>query len=185
MVGKESKVLCSLILGGSASGKSAYAEDIAVSYGGKRLYIATMQPFGNEADERIAKHRKMRENKGFTSLDCYIDIQRINMQEEYDTVLLECMSNLLANEIYREGGMGSIEKIVEHIMCGVNHILSHTNNLVIVSNDVGFDGDSYSDETLLYIQKLGELNCCLAKVADRVIEVVCSIPILVKGEAVN
>ena len=50
-----------LITGGSASGKSAYAEKMAVGAGEKsRYYLATMKPWGKEGQERVEKHRNMR-----------------------------------------------------------------------------------------------------------------------------
>ena len=50
-----------LVTGGSGSGKSAYAEQCILDFGGtRRVYIATMQPFGAEGQARIARHRKMR-----------------------------------------------------------------------------------------------------------------------------
>ena len=53
-----------LVTGGSGSGKSAYAEQCILDFGGtRRVYIATMQPFGAEGQARIARHRKMRAAK--------------------------------------------------------------------------------------------------------------------------
>ena len=47
-----------LVTGGSGSGKSAYAEQCILDFGGtRRVYIATMQPFGAEGQARIACHR--------------------------------------------------------------------------------------------------------------------------------
>lgn len=54
-----------LVLGGSGSGKSAFAEALTMSFGGTRAYIATMEPFGEEGRRRIERHRLMRKDKGF------------------------------------------------------------------------------------------------------------------------
>ena len=61
--------MLSLIIGGSASGKSEYAERLVCSLPGKRIYVATMEPFGEEGRERIARHRKLREGKGFATVE--------------------------------------------------------------------------------------------------------------------
>ena len=59
-----------LVTGGSGSGKSAYAEQCILDFGGtRRVYIATMQPFGAEGQARIARHRKMRVAKQFSTID--------------------------------------------------------------------------------------------------------------------
>ena len=56
------------VSGGSGSGKSAFAEDLVVQSGvRKRVYLATMEPFGEDAAQRIARHRALRRGKGFVT----------------------------------------------------------------------------------------------------------------------
>ena len=57
------------MLGGSACGKSGWAEDLACRLGGPLIYLATMEPWGQEGAERIARHRKARVGKGFSTLE--------------------------------------------------------------------------------------------------------------------
>lgn len=52
--------MLTLVIGGAASGKSAYAEHLAVQSGGPRYYLATMQVWDAECAARVAKHRAMR-----------------------------------------------------------------------------------------------------------------------------
>ena len=49
--------MLTVVTGGSGSGKSELAENIAVKFTGKKYYIAAMQPFGEEALKRIERHR--------------------------------------------------------------------------------------------------------------------------------
>lgn len=167
-----------LVIGASASGKSEYAENAAVALGKKRLYLATMQPFGEEAAARICRHRALRHGKGFDSTDCYVDIGTANTAG-YDTVLLECMSNLLANEMYREGAC--LSRLTEKLESDMKDLRKKIRHLVVVTNDVALDGLDYGEETNRYIDKMGEINRKLAAEADAVVEVVCSIPLLHKG----
>lgn len=59
--------MTTLIIGYPDSGKSAMAERMVteMSEPGERVYLATMIPFGQEGRDRIARHRKLREGKGF------------------------------------------------------------------------------------------------------------------------
>lgn len=170
-----------LITGGSASGKSEFAENLAMKLGANRLYIATMMPYGDdeECKKRINRHQCMRKDKGFDSLECYLDLANALKENaaHYDVVLLECMSNLLANEDY----MGDYHRIID----GVKALQDTVDNVVIVSNEVFSDTgiDNYLDETLSYIKKLGDINKEIGKLADIVIEVVFTIPIIHKGES--
>ena len=52
--------MITLMTGGSACGKSSYAESLAVRLNGPRYYLAAMQPYGEGGVEKIAKHREMR-----------------------------------------------------------------------------------------------------------------------------
>ena len=49
-----------LIIGGAASGKSDYAQREVLGLDGPRVYIATMEPFCSEAQDRIARHHALR-----------------------------------------------------------------------------------------------------------------------------
>lgn len=168
-----------LITGGSGSGKSEYAEQMVLKLRKTpRLYIATMFPFDEECHERIRRHRRMRAEKGFETLECYTGLKDADVSG-YQTVLLECMSNLTANELYQEGG--AKERCVEAVLEGVRSIRARCENLLIVTNEIFSDGIEYDRETGRYQEYLGRINCRLAADADAVVEVVYSIPVVHKG----
>ena len=167
-----------LVTGGSGSGKSAFAEDCVLSCGeNKRIYIATMYPFDEESKRRVARHRKMRAGKGFDTIECFVGLKNLKIPEG-STVLLECMSNLTANEIFREDGAG--EKTEEEILEGVGRLKEQAGDLIIVTNEIFSDSIFYEKETQNYQRILGAVNQKLAQMADSVVEVVYGIPIYYK-----
>ena len=169
-----------VITGGSGSGKSAYAEQCVLDFGpAERIYIATMYPFDEECDRRIRRHREMRRQKQFSTLECYTGLKTADIPED-SVVLLECMSNLTANEMYQEGGAG--EPTVEEILAGICYLLKRVRHLVVVTNEIFSDGIDYDSETMRYQSYLGQINSEMGRMADRVTEVVYGIPITVKGE---
>ena len=174
-----------LITGGSASGKSAYAEKMAVDAGAKsRYYLATMKPWGKEGQERVEKHRNMRAGKGFTTIECYTRLEQAALsfgeeQPENRVILLECMSNLAANEMFEEKGAG--EKTVEAVLEGIKKLSSQVRHLVIVTNEIFSEAASYEGDTIRYQEYLGIINQNIGKMADEVVEVVYGIPIWHKG----
>lgn len=199
-----------IVYGGSASGKSSYAESFAMSLQGegRLLYIATMYPYkwntteiDPETMQRIERHRAMRADKGFDTVECYRHVEDI-VAKRQDVLLLECMSNLLANEMYLEqdsddGGLAETMSEVEKAGVGMSETLSpvskkivqalidlstRVQELVIVTNDVFSDGGSltYDESTREYVKNLAEINCALAREAATVTEVVCGIPVIVK-----
>ena len=207
-----------IVYGGSASGKSSYAESIAMSLqgDGRLLYIATMYPYkwntteiDPEMMQRIERHRAMRADKGFDTVECYRHVEHI-MAKRQDVLLLECMSNLLANEMYLEpdsddGGlaetMSEVEKagvdgnassdmaetmspVSKKIVQALVDLSTRVQDLVIVNNDVFSDGGNltYDESTREYVKNLAEINCALAREAATVTEIVCGIPVKIKGD---
>lgn len=186
-----------MVYGGSASGKSSYAESFAMSLqgDGRLLYIATMYPYkwntteiDPETMQRIERHRAMRADKGFDTVECYRHVEHI-VAKRQDVLLLECMSNLLANEMYLEPDSNAGSDMAETMSLVSNKIVQALVNLstrvqdvVIVTNDVFSDGGSltYDESTREYVKNLAEINCALARVAETVTEVVCGIPVIVK-----
>lgn len=171
--------MLTLITGGSASGKSAFAENFSVLHRtGSLLYIATMMPFDDECRIRIARHREQRADKGFSTIECYTNLAAVTVLP-HSTVLLECLSNLTANEQYAPDGVGA-DQAEEAILTGIHHLCMQASHVVVVSNEIFSDGVSYDESTQHYIQILGNLNRRLAAQADNVIEVVCGIPVIHK-----
>ena len=105
-----------LVTGASASGKSAYAENLLVpAKSAEKYYIATMRPWGAEGAARVKKHRAMREGKGFQTIEAFHTLDALRLPEK-GSLMLECMSNLTANEMYQENGSG--DACVQEILKG-------------------------------------------------------------------
>lgn len=101
-----------LIFGGTGSGKSAYGESVACSYmdsfQGEKIYLATMCSFGKSGAEKIARHRLLRQGKGFRTVERQRNLRGLFCQEQgqkdwnESVVLLECLGNLFANEMFSQ-----------------------------------------------------------------------------------
>lgn len=194
--------MITLVTGGSGSGKSAYAESLLSSCEGIRYYIATMQIYDAEGEKKVERHRKLRAGKGFLTIESPINVGKIQFacageaeqaqyrqeaerkvqgSSEKKSALLECMSNLTANEMFTKDGMKSEEEVVEKIVSEIQTISKKLDNLVIVTNNVFEDGVIYDAGTMEYLRALGRINAALARLADRVAEVVVGIPVELKG----
>lgn len=171
--------MLALVYGGSGSGKSAYAERLAAEWGGDGgvHYIATMRPDGEDAKARIARHREARRDRNFTTIELYRGLDRLRLPDN-SVALLECLGNLLANEMFAPEGTGAAA--VETIWRGLENLRRAAKRVIVVSNDVGGDGIAYSEETAAYCHDLAELNRRLAAEADSAVEMVCGIPLCLK-----
>lgn len=164
-----------MIIGGSASGKSALAERWAASLPLPRIYLAAMQVLDEESRARVERHRAMRAGKGFETIEAPTALWNTDLPAGA-TVLLEDLSNLLANEMFSPEGGGS-----EAALRGVQSLLARCDNLILVTNEVFSGGTDYAGETEDYLAELAWLNRALAAEADTVVEVVCGLPNVLKG----
>lgn len=169
-----------LVIGTKDSGKSAFAEQLAISINSRTsdckniAYIATMQALDDEAVTRIEKHRNQRAGKGFITFEeAYCVSSLIDTLEAaaIDTVLLECVSNLVGNVMHSDESrcVGKQENIranasenvhekfnfeendiVKRIVADIGSLDDKIKNLIVVTNY--FDiSDEYDDETKKYI----------------------------------
>ena len=87
-----------------------------------------MIPYGKETEEKINRHRQMRAKKNFQTEECFTNLPKFveNMKSQKDldkkeVVLLECMSNLVANELFDETGVNTILKNVHTNDCNYKY----------------------------------------------------------------
>ena len=176
-----------LVIGGSGSGKSAYAEELACLHAQKehttKYYLATMRVFGEEDRRKVERHRALRRGKGFLTIEQPLRIEDAlkKMETGGRTVLLECISNLTANEMFEGAQARTGEEAAEGIIEGIKQLCEETTQLIIVSVNVFEDGKLYDLPTMDYIHAMGKINQALAALADQVIEIVAGIPVPVKG----
>ena len=170
-----------LVTGASGSGKSEYAEGAALELakaGGLPLYyVATMRPVGEEAKKRVVRHRRLRAGKGFRTIEQFTNLIDLELGKK-GVVLLECMSNLTANEMFEDDG--AHDDTLAAVLNGISLLTAECEHLVIVTNDIFSDGVTYDEMTTLYQQRLGIINRMLAAMSQVVVEVVCGIPLTIK-----
>ena len=163
-----------------------------------------MQIYDAEGERKVERHRMLRAGKGFTTVesprnvgqvvfptfwkektvckDCQ-EPKPIQKKQEQRTALLECMSNLVANEMFSTDGMREEDAVVTKVVQDMELLATKLDHLVIVTNNVFEDGIPYDEGTMAYLRALGRINTVLAKRADRVVEVVVGIPVILKESA--
>ena len=100
------------VIGLAASGKSEAAEKIAVNIALKHnkqlIYLATMESESAASKERIKKHRNLRKDKGFITIEEQVSLNKHVNAVKDKVVLLECVSNLCANYYYNVSGENTV-----------------------------------------------------------------------------
>ncbi len=167
-----------LVLGGASSGKSRIAEKICLKLGKPLYYLATMQDDCDESKRKIANHRRMRRGKGFYTIEKPFCTDEVCFAQK-GTLLLECLGTLLANEMFKE--KTDLEPN-ERILREISSMISKNRHTVIVSNDIFSTLEGLNSQSIAYLKNLAYLNKEIAKRADVVIEAVCSLKNIIKGE---
>ncbi|MFC3693870.1 bifunctional adenosylcobinamide kinase/adenosylcobinamide-phosphate guanylyltransferase [Chenggangzhangella methanolivorans] len=164
-----------LILGGARSGKSRFAEDLALRSGLARTYVATAQPFDDEMAERIAHHRERRDG-GWTTVDAPSDLATALAASAGGTriVLVDCLTLWLSNVMLAGR---DVEAAIDELVTGVSLL---TGPAILVSNEVGSGIVPENALGRAFRDHQGRLNQRVAAVADRVTLVVAGLPLDLK-----
>lgn len=174
-----------LVIGGASSGKSSFAEQLACTLGDARLYVATMEPHSAEARERIARHRELRAEKRFETVERQRDLAGLALPPAAarGVTLLEDIGNLAANELFDAELLGALESeswedlegAFGRIMDGMTHLDKRCAHLVVVTCEVGSAGRPAEPEMRAYTALVGRVNCAIASQAATVHECVAGI----------
>jgi adenosylcobinamide kinase/adenosylcobinamide-phosphate guanylyltransferase len=163
-----------LILGGARSGKSRFAEGLAMHHAGPRTYLATAEASDDEMTARIARHRADRESDGWTTLETPLDPAPAIAAAE-GLVLLDCITVWLGNLMH-------YERDIPQALDGLAAALAATHaEVIVVSNEVGLSIVPENAMARRFRDAQGRANQRLAALAQEAYLVVAGIPLKIKG----
>ena len=171
------------ISGGCKNGKSTLAERVsrALAGDGRLYYIATMIPRDGEDEERIRRHVQQRSGLGFETIEQGRELLSVLERAEPDaTFLLDSVTALLANELFREDGSVDREagpRTADELRLFAGRV----KNAVFVSDFIYSDAMPYDEYTELYRASLALCDRTLAASCDTVAEVAAACCHLYKG----
>ncbi|WP_017728100.1 bifunctional adenosylcobinamide kinase/adenosylcobinamide-phosphate guanylyltransferase [Halalkalibacterium ligniniphilum] len=184
------------VTGAVRSGKSSYAEKRAIDYvkavGGSLHYIATSQVEDEEMKKRIDLHQQTRKksNVSWMVYEQPYDLQNLLPRfQQKDVVLIDCLTTLLNNEMFREWQKGEdyilnkcyLNTIYEKLAEMLSSYAHGPWTTIVVSNEIG-EGLPHTEKgTMAYLALLGKLHQWAVQLADEAILVEYGIPILKKG----
>lgn len=177
------------ISGGVRSGKSTLGEKFVnkLAAGGK-IYLATSKYYDEEMQQRVYRHQKDRDKKGFKTIEKSENLSEISDKfEANDTVLLDCLGTLVANEMFYDYSIkyddNLKKKVIDKIYSDIVNINNLVANLIVISNEIFSDGSTYDTATEDYIEVLGKLHIKIAAVSNEAIECVFTNNTFFKGGA--
>jgi adenosylcobinamide kinase/adenosylcobinamide-phosphate guanylyltransferase len=166
------------ITGGARSGKSSFAEKLALGLAGKRAYIATAQALDAEMAAKIAKHQKDRGDSWVTYEEPLAVAELIGkLSERYEVVLLDCLTLWLSNVMAHSDGDGAVDARSTEL---VKAVRDFNGVCIVVSNEVGLGIVPDNPLARKYRDFAGMLNQKVAQAADEVYFTAAGIPVKIK-----
>ncbi|PIE13376.1 MAG: bifunctional adenosylcobinamide kinase/adenosylcobinamide-phosphate guanylyltransferase [Rhodobacterales bacterium] len=164
-----------LILGGIASGKSAFAETVVTRAGLPRVYLATAQAFDDEMRAKLDRHRARRGPDWQTIEDPLDAAARLSEMTPGRIVLLDCATMWLSNHMLADS---DVEKERARLLSALAQCPAP---VVVVSNEIGLSGIAENALARRFANEQGRLNQSLAEQASRVTFVAAGLPLALKG----
>ncbi|MEQ6204633.1 bifunctional adenosylcobinamide kinase/adenosylcobinamide-phosphate guanylyltransferase [Sulfitobacter sp. HNIBRBA2951] len=165
----------SFILGGAASGKSAWAENHILSSGLNPIYLATGRVEDDEIKNRVKVHKDRRDARWHTieePLDLGPVLEKLTPQTP---VLIDCATMWLSNQMMEEADLAAATTRL------LTALESCAAPWVIVSNEVGHGIVPENRLARQFREAQGRLNIALAAQADLAVMVVAGLPQVLKG----
>lgn len=182
---------CTLILGGARSGKSLYAEKLAIDSGKEIIYIATAHAGDDEMAARIAHHRAQRPAHWITVEQPLGLGDALNKwRAPHRVVLVDCLTLWLTNLLFSERAdypdIGTVElpAVFHQQRTSLLQALSasaESGDVLLVSNEVGLGIVPYGAISRCFADEAGRLNQAVAALCERAVFIAAGIPLALKG----
>ena len=164
-----------LITGGQRSGKSEYAERLALSLSPHPVYMATAHVWDEEFRRRVEKHRERR-GAEWENIEEERELSRHDLTGR--VVLIDCLTLWATNYFFE---LKEVEKTLEALKAEFDQLTMQDATLIVVTNEIGSGGVSENAVQRQFTDLLGWMNQYVARRADEVVWMVSGIPVRVKG----
>lgn len=188
---KSTIILCS---GGARSGKSEFAEQLALSLKGRKAYVATGQAFDDEMKDRIKKHQ-LRRGKEWITFEIPLHLHKNweHIKNVSDVILIDCLTMFTSNHVFAHGDINTQEdanRIESIILEELRLLLQEINNsndktVIFVTNEIGL-GIVPENKLARYFRDItGRVNREVASAANKMYLTISGVTIELKSQEVH
>ncbi len=163
-----------LITGGARSGKSRYAEELALSLSKTPVYVATAHVWDDEFRERVKKHQERR-GPEWTNIEEEKQLSKLNLTGR--VAVVDCITLWCTNFFFE---LQNVDKALDDLKREFNQFTAHDATYIFVTNEIGMGGVSENAVQRKFTDLQGWMNQYVASQADEVILMVSGIPVKVK-----
>lgn len=164
-----------LITGGARSGKSSYAEKMALSLSSHPVYLATSRIWDEEFHQRVLRHQADR-GPEWTNIEEEKELSRHSV--EGCVVLIDCVTLWCTNFFFDLEA--DTDQALSAIKTEFDLFTTQEATFIFVTNEIGMGGTSENVIQRKFTDMQGWMNQYMASQADKVILMVAGIPLIVK-----
>lgn len=165
-----------LITGGSRSGKSSYAEQLALSLSDAPVYLATARIWDEEFRERVRRHQERR-GPQWTNIE---EEKQLSLHDlSGRVVVIDCLTLWATNFFFDLDS--DVEAALDALKAEFDRFTDQDATFLFVTNEIGMGGVSDNTVQRRFTDLQGWMNQYVASHADEVILMVSGIPVKIKG----
>ena len=173
-----------LVTGGSRSGKSRHAQELAEKAGGQRIFVATCPAVDAEMEERIQRHREARQDRGWDTIEEPVDLEGVlRLLDRGEVLLVDCLTLWVNNLMYegeKEGREVTEDEVAERCCRVLDACSGREGTVLFVTNEVGLGIVPDNPLARRYRDLVGRCNQVMAAGADQVMFMVSGLPMRLK-----
>lgn len=166
-----------LITGGQRSGKSSYAQKLALSLSSNPVYLATSAVWDEEQRQRIERHKRDR-GAEWTNIEELTELQTVDIEGK--VVVIDCVTLWATNFFVKTNG--NIDTSLSAITDRFNQFVKQDATFIFVTNEIGLGGISANELQCRFTDLIGWVNQHIAKLADEVVLMVSGIPVYINKQ---
>ena len=165
-----------LITGGSRSGKSSYAEKLALSLSTTPVYLATARIWDEEFRERVRRHQERR-GPQWTNIEEEKQLHRHDLTGR--VVVVDCLTLWATNYFFDLDS--DVDRALGELKAEFDRLTAQDATFLLVTNEIGMGGTSENTLQRKFTDLQGWMNQYAAAAADEVVLMVSGIPVKIKG----
>ena len=163
------------ISGGERSGKSSFAQKMALELSDSPVYLATAKAYDGNFEERIKRHQAER-NERWTNLEERFELSQVLPSNRI--VVIDCVTLWLSN--YFSKTKGNRDESLELAKAEFEKLKDYEGHLIFISNEIGMGTHADTQVGRDFVEVQGWINQHIAKAADEAYFMVSGLPLKLK-----
>ena len=163
------------ITGGERSGKSRYAQQLALELTDKPVYVATSRIWDKDFENRVQRHKNERDER-WTSIEEEKELSKLDLKNK--VAVIDCVTLWLTN--YYVDTKNNVEESLKQAKEEFDKLSQLDSTIIIISNEMGMGVHAHTEIGRKFVELQGWMNQYIATKADKAILMVSGIPVTIK-----